>query len=174
VQSVAIRRRSKRVYNVKKTLVIGFFGLVLSLIAASSSASGRDAAPATSYRLSASMTPGQVVTIRNRPWRVPAQIAKARGSLTATLDTKRRTLTWRITYSGLGNTPLVIADVHIGRPGRFGPILTRLCAECHSGQRGVKKLKGDDPAKFLATNTWLTLITGQYPNGVVRGQIKPG
>ena len=75
-------------------------------------------------------------------------------------------------YSGLGNSRLVIADVHIGKPGRFGPVLVRLCADCRSGQSGVKKLKRDDPAKFLATNTWLTIITGQYPNGVVRGQIK--
>jgi CHRD domain len=156
---------------VKKALSI-VVALGVSLVAGSGISNAGEAASAKTYRLSASMTPGQVVTIRNRPWRFPTSWAKARGSLTATLDTKRRTLTWRIQYSGLRNTPLVIADVHIGKPGRFGPILVRLCAECKSGQRGVKKLKADDPAKFLATNTWLTLITGPYPNGVVRGQIK--
>ncbi len=156
----------------KKALSI-VVALGVSLVAGSSSSNAGEAASAKTYRLSASMTPGQVVTIRNRPWRFPTALANARGSLTATLDTERRTLTWRIQYSGLRN-PLVIADVHIGKPGRFGPILVRLCAECKSGQRGVKKLKGDDPAKFLATNTWLTLITGKYPNGVIRGQIKVG
>jgi hypothetical protein len=118
------------------------------------------------------MTPGQVVTPTNKPWRVPAAVKNAKGVLTATVDTKRRTLTWKITYSRLGQSPLVIADVHIGQPGRFGPILVRLCAECKSGQHGVKKMKADDLSKFLRGITWMTLITGEYPNGVVRGQIK--
>jgi hypothetical protein len=156
---------------VNKALVT-VVALGLSLVAGSGVSSAGQATSAKTYQLRASMTPRQVVTVRNRPWRFPAAAAKGRGSLTATLNPSRRTLSWRIQYSGLGNTPLVIADVHIGKPGRFGPILFRLCANCKSGQRGVKKLKRDDAEKFLARNTWLTLITGPHPNGVVRGQIK--
>ena len=155
----------------KKALSI-VVALGVLLVAGSGVSNAGEAASAKTYRLSANMTPRQVVTVRNRPWRVPAAVANAKGSLAATLDTKRRTLTWKITYSGVGKTPLVIADVHIGKPGRFGPILVRLCADCKSGQRGVKKLKADDASKFIAGITWLTLITGDYPNGIVRGQIK--
>ena len=118
------------------------------------------------------MTPSQVVTPTNQRWRVPAAAKNAKGLLTATVDTKRGRLTWKITYSRLGQSPLVIADVHVGKPGRFGPVLVRLCDKCKSGQHGVKKMKADDLSKLLSGITWMTLITGQYPNGVVRGQIK--
>jgi hypothetical protein len=157
---------------VKQVLVLATMVGVSLALGSGSHAQG-DAASKV-YRLSAAMTPGQVVTPQNRPWHVPPALAKARGSLTATLDTKRLTLTWRIGYTGLGSPSLVIADIHIGKPGRFGPILVRLCDHCKSGQSGVKKLKAVAPAILLSGNTWLTLITGQYPNGVLRGQIKVG
>jgi hypothetical protein len=155
----------------KQALVLAAV-LGVSLVAGFGSSQAGQATVAKTYRLTAAMTPSQVVTPRNRPWRVPAALAKSKGSLSATLDTRRRTLTWRITYSGLGAPPIVIADVHIGKRGRFGAILVRLCAGCKSGQKGVKKLKATAPATLLSRSTWLTLITDEYPNGVVRGQIK--
>jgi hypothetical protein len=156
---------------VKQALAIAA-ALGVFLIAGSVSSNAGNATAAKTQRVTALLTPKQVVTPTNQRWRVPARVAKAKGFLSATLDTKRRTLTWRITFSRLGRPSLVVADVHIGKAGRFGPILVRLCEKCKSGQRGVKKLKADDASKFLAGNTWLTLITAEYPNGVVRGQIK--
>jgi hypothetical protein len=143
----------------------------VSVVAVANSNAGQ-AAGAKTYPVRATMTATQVVTPSNKQWRVPSAAAKAKGTLIATLDTKKRTLTWKLTFSRLGSSRLVVADVHAGKPGRFGPVLLRLCAVCKSGQSGVKKLSADDSFKFLGGNTWMTLITGQYPNGVVRGQIK--
>jgi hypothetical protein len=122
----------------------------------------------TTYRLSASMTPRQVVTPRNRPWRVPARLSNARGMFSGTL--RGPELAWRITYSGLASQRLVVADIHLGKPGRFGAIAVRLCADCKPGQHGTKRLTMRE-VELLRRDTWITLITGQYPNGVIRGQI---
>jgi hypothetical protein len=155
---------------VRKVLAV-VVALGVSLVVGSGVSSAGEAATAKTYRLRANMTPGQVVTPRNRQWRVPASLASARGSFTATFDTQRRTLAWKINYTGLGHQPLVIADIHVGKSGRFGPILVRLCSECKPGQRGVKRLT-KVKAQILTGDTWVTLITGKYPNGVLRGQIR--
>ena len=114
------------------------------------------------------MTPDQVVTPRNRPWRVPAAVSNARGTFSGTL--RGAELAWRINYTGLEDEPLVVADIHVGKPGSFGPIAVRLCDDCKSGQRGTKRLTGRE-LELLQGESWVTLITGHYPNGVVRGQI---
>lgn len=155
----------------RKALVL-VVALGVSLVVGSGVSSAGDATAAKTYRLSVGMTPGQVITPRNRRWRVPADVARARGTFTATFDAQRRRLAWKISYTGLRNEPLVIADIHVGKPGRFGPILVRLCSECKSGQKGVKRLTKTKAQILTVGNTWVTLITAKYPNGVLRGQIK--
>jgi hypothetical protein len=76
------------------------------------------------------------------------------------------------TYSGVGSNPLKIADVHYGKPGQFGPILFRLCGPCKSGQTGKKSISATALHSIKAGNGWVTVITGTYPNGVIRGQIE--
>ena len=129
---------------------------------------GDPAITAAATRLNANMTPDQVVTPRNRPWRVPSAVSDARGTFSATL--RGGELAWRINYTGLPNEPLVIADIHVGKPGDFGPVAVRLCDDCRSGQHGTKRLTRRE-LELLRSDSWVTLITGDYPNGVVRGQI---
>jgi hypothetical protein len=81
-------------------------------------------------------------------------------------------LSWRLTYSSLDHPTIVIADIHYGKPGKFGPILVRLCGPCKSGQRGTKKVKAIYVPMIKSGNTFITLITGKNPNGEVRGQIE--
>jgi CHRD domain len=161
----------RRFHAVRKALAV-VVTLGVSLVVGTGVSSAGEAATAKTYQLRASMTPGQVVTPRNRDWRVPASLAGARGSFTATFDQQRRTLAWKINYTGLANQPLVIADIHVGKPGRFGPILVRLCSECKPGQKGVKRLTKVKAQILTTGDTWVTLITGKYPNGALRGQIK--
>jgi hypothetical protein len=142
-----------------------------ALVAPGFSSAGQ-AAVAKTLRLSATMTPQQVVTPKNKKWPVPASVRNARGAFSGSVSSDGRRLSWRISYSKLGNPALVIADIHIGKPGRFGPILVRLCGPCHSGQSGVKKLERGASSYFSSNNSWVTLITNKYPNGVVRGQIR--
>jgi len=119
----------------------------------------------------ARMTPKEVVTPANKAWTAPASLKQAQGNLTAKVSTDGRRLSWKISYSNLGPTALVIADIHFGKSGQFGPILVRLCGPCKPRQSGVKTLKAGMLATLKSGNTWATLITNRYPNGAVRGQI---
>jgi hypothetical protein len=122
--------------------------------------------------LVATMTPKQVVTPANKAWNAPASLKDAQGTLSANVSPDGRRLSWKLSYSNLGPTALVIADIHIGKPGRFGPFLVRLCAPCKPGQTGVKTVKAGTVATLKSGNTWATLLTNKYPNGAVRGQLR--
>jgi len=126
------------------------------------------------HRLTAVMTPRQVVTPTNKPAAFPAAMKGATGTFTGTTSADGRTLKWKVTYANLGAPALVIADIHIGKPGKFGPILMRVCGPCKRGQSGVIKLKSGYAARLATSDQWVTLITEKYPNGIVRGQIKVG
>jgi hypothetical protein len=116
----------------------------------------------------------QVVTPKNRPWKVPTSVQNAHGSFTGTMKAvgTRRTLRWHITYVGVGSSPLQIADIHYGKQRHFGPLLVRLCGPCKSGQSGTKKISAWAVRSIKAGSAWITIITGKYPNGVIRGQIR--
>jgi hypothetical protein len=122
--------------------------------------------------LKATLTPAQVVTPQGKKWVVPAGVRNARATLTARLGADGRTLTWKLTYAHVPGS--VIADIHIGKAGKFGAVLGRLCTSCRSGRQGKTKLKLNYSSQFRVNNTWVTLITPKYPNGVVRGQITRG
>ena len=132
---------------------------------------GRSVAEKT-MSLSAAMTPQQVVTPKNKPWRAPSDVRNAKGTFTGTVSADGRRLSWRVSYSGIGNTTAAIADIHYGKRGQFGPILVRLCGPCKSGKSGVTKLGAGAALQFTSGNAWVTVITTKYPNGVVRGQIR--
>jgi hypothetical protein len=120
-------------------------------------------------KLSAKMTAAQVV-----PKKPKGSVAKAVGTFVGTLRLKgkRWQLSWHLTYKGLDHPSIVIADIHYGKPGRFGPIVVRLCGPCKSGQSGVKRVKAARVPAIKSGNTFLTLITGKNPNGEIRGQVK--
>ena len=144
--------------------------VILGTLALSSIAAG--ATRARTYRLSATMDPRQVVTVSNKAWPVPTAYSKSKGTFTGTFNEATGRLAWTITFSGLARPKLRIVDIHYGRPGRFGAFLARACAGCKSGQRGVIKVKPSARRDIAAGKAWVTLITEQYPNGVIRGQIK--
>ena len=147
--------------------------IVLALIGATVAAPTLAAgASATASKLGATMNTRQVVTPKNKRWNAPASVAKARGTFTGTLNKKTGKLTWRITYSGIGKPALTLADIHLGPRGKFGALIVRLCGDCKSGQRGTSKVKRSFVTAITSGNSWVTLITGKYPNGVIRGQIR--
>jgi len=152
----------------------GLFFLALSAVALAlpaGSGAGRTVA-AKSVSITAAMTPQQVVTPTSKPWRVPAGVRNAKGTFSGTLSPDGRTLTWHVSYTGIGKTTAAITDIHFGKPGKFGPILIRVCGPCTSGRSGVAKLKVGTANQFTTGNSWVTVITTTYPNGVVRGQIR--
>jgi CHRD domain len=130
-------------------------------------------AASSAGKLSATMDAHHVVTPKNKPWTPPAAVAKAKGTFSATLGgAGGRVVKWRVSYSGVGSSPLKIVDVHYGKPGHFGPILFRVCGPCKSGQSGSKKVSASVIHSIKVGAAWVTVITGTYPNGVIRGQIR--
>ena len=119
-------------------------------------------------KLSAKMNARQVV-----PTKPKGNVARARGTLKATLSGAgaRWKLSWRVTYRKLDHPRLVIADVHYGKPGKFGPVIVRLCGPCKSGQHGRKKVSSLWVDAIENGDSFITLITAKNPNGEIRGQI---
>ena len=147
-------------------------GLIAPVAALALAASGVGlAAGGGTVRLSAKMDAHQVV-----PKAPKGDVAHASGGFVGTLveDGTKWELKWRVTYSRLDNPKIVIADIHYGKSGKFGPLLVRLCGPCRSGQHGVKKVKTIYVPLIKSGNSFITLITGKNPNGEVRGQIKVG
>src|SRR3954462_1395232 len=95
---------------------------------------------ADTVKLSAKMDARQVV-----PQKPKGNVARATGTFTGTLTGRgaspRWTLSRRVTYSKLDHPTLVVADMHFGKRGKFGPVIVRLCDSCKSGQHGVVKVK---------------------------------
>lgn len=159
--------------GVRRALILALVFGVVGLAGEGRSGASTTAA-AKSYSLSAKMNARQVVTPTNKPWTPPSSVADAHGSFagTLTISAGSRMLRWQITYVKVGTSRLQIADIHLGKPGRFGQILVRLCASCKSGQSGTKKVSAFAAKAIIAGNSWITVITGKFPNGVIRGQIK--
>jgi len=159
--------------QMRKALAISTAMAAAAILISPSVSAGSRALNET-YRLKATMTPQQVVTPQNKRWKVPTSVKHAHGSFTGTmaLSGRRRTLRWTIRYTGIGSNPLEIADIHYGKPGQFGPVIKRLCGPCESGQSGKKKLSAWGARSIKTGNAWITIITGKYRNGVIRGQIK--
>jgi CHRD domain len=127
------------------------------------------AGSAETIKLSARMDARQVV-----PQKPKGNVTRATGTFTGTLGGSGsvRKLSWEITYRNLDHPSIVIADIHYGKRGKFGPIIVRLCGPCKSGQHGVRKVKGSWVPAIKAGNSFITLITGKNPNGEIRGQIR--
>jgi hypothetical protein len=140
----------------------------LAAAALASGAAGGALAASAPANLKASMNALQVVPNGPR-----ANLAHASGMFRGTLSRSGSgwKLAWRITYRDIGTPIITIADIHRGKPGHFGPILTRLCAQCHSGQQGRKTLTSADVSMIKSGGAFLTIITDKYPNGAIRGQI---
>jgi hypothetical protein len=143
-------------------LVVAVFGLVTTAAAFGTSTQ--------TLKVSAKMSARQVV----KPGKPRGNVARASGTFAGTLKSSdlRWNLAWRITYTGLDHPKIVIADIHYGKPGQFGPIVVRLCGPCKSGQQGIVKVKARRIDGIKAGNTFITLITNRNPNGEIRGQIK--
>jgi hypothetical protein len=144
---------------------------LLSVVAATALAAASGPAfggAAEILKLSAKMNARQVV-----PHKPKGNVARATGTFTGTLAAGglRRKLSWRITYRKLDHPRIVIADIHYGKPGQFGPVIVRLCGPCKTGQRGVVKVKRTWVPAIKSGSAFITLITAKNPNGEIRGQI---
>jgi hypothetical protein len=101
----------------------------------------------------------------------PKQAAAATGVFTASLS--GRTLVWRLTFSHLTGRALA-AHIHVGRPGKAGPVAVPLCGPCASGAHGKTVVTSKVRSAILAGGAYVNVHTATNPGGEIRGQVVKG
>jgi hypothetical protein len=119
------------------------------------------------YSLTASLTASQEV-----PKPAGAK-AGATGKFTGTVveSGKRKTLTWKLTYSRLTGKATA-AHIHLGKKGKAGNVAVPLCGPCKSGQKGTAQLTEAQVSAIEAGKTYVNIHTVKNAAGEIRGQIK--
>jgi hypothetical protein len=104
---------------------------------------------------------------------IPAPKGAVRGAGTFTATLAGRSLTWRLTFSGLTGKALA-AHVHLGKPGVAGPVVVPLCGPCVSGAHGRVTVTARVRTALLAGGAYVNVHTARNPAGEIRGQVTGG
>lgn len=99
---------------------------------------------------------------------VPANPSTATGAMTGTYDKSTRTLTYRVTYTGL--TPAA-GHIHQAAPGVNGGVIIPFSSVATSPITGTATLSEADGAKLLSGETYVNLHTQAYSGGEIRGNM---
>lgn len=100
----------------------------------------------------------------------PAGAPKGTGTFTGTVGPKR-VLTWRLTFRRLTSAPAG-AHIHLGRPGRTGPVAVALCGTvCRSPVSGRTVLTAAQLRAVTSGGAYVNVHTTKNPGGEIRGQI---
>jgi CHRD domain len=84
-------------------------------------------------------------------------------------DTAR--ITWRLTFSHLSGKA-VASHIHLGKPGKAGPVAITLCGPCKNGQKGVSTATHAQFNAIESGRAYVNIHTVKNPAGEIRGQIK--
>jgi hypothetical protein len=103
---------------------------------------------------------------------VPPTDSKATGKGNFTYDGASKKLTWTITYSGLSAEAKA---AHLHGPAKegenAGPMIT--LSPLQSPIKGAAILTEDQVKALTGGNMYVNVHTAQYPDGEIRGQVKP-
>ncbi len=124
---------------------------------------------AKSYMLKATLKPGIEV-----PRTKDAVGASGTFTATITLHGTSGTLTWVLSFSHLSG-PATAAHVHIGAPGKSGPVVVPLCGPCKSPNKGsfTGAVAGSSQLlnALLHGGAYVNVHTKLNPGGEIRGQV---
>jgi len=126
---------------------------------------------------------------------VPANVTPATGTFSATIDETAKTITFTLTFSGLEGTTTV-AHIHVGQFDVVGGVSAFLCGggskpACPASgtvtgtivaadvigpvPQGVNAGDFDKLVQAIeAGKAYANVHSSRFPNGEIRGQIKPG
>jgi hypothetical protein len=88
-------------------------------------------------------------------------------------ESKARTgarVTWKLTFRRLTGAATA-ARIHLGRPGKSGPITIPLCGPCSSGVTGTSQASATVVRTLLRNGAYANVHTMKNPSGEIRGQI---
>ena len=117
---------------------------------------------ANATRLRASLNARQEVP--KQAVKVPAASGMFTGTLTGTK------LTWSLVFRKLSG-PATAAHIHLGRPGKAGPVAVPLCGPCSSGAKGTATLTAAQVKAVLGGGTYVNVHTAKNPAGEIRGPL---
>lgn len=144
--------------------------VALALFAAAATALAGNATAQKTYLLRATLD-----TRHETPPAKDAQGASGVFTATLTLSGKKGTFLWKLTFKNLSG-PAIAAHVHIGAPGKAGPIAIPLCGRCTAAAHGSYTGPiGANPTLLKALlhgGAYANVHTKKNPNGEIRGQIK--
>jgi hypothetical protein len=120
------------------------------------------------YNLTANLKPRLEVP---KPKGVPVGASGLFTGRAVELDNDQARLTWRLTFSKL-SARAGAAHIHVGKPGKAGPVMVALCGPCRSGQRGTAMITHAQLAKIEAGGTYVNIHTAKNAAGEIRGQVK--
>jgi CHRD domain len=121
-----------------------------------------------SYKVSTSLKASSEVP---KPTGAPAGATGTFKGTAVELANDKAKVTWKITFSHLSGKAIA-AHIHIGKPGKAGPVVLALCGPCKSGQKGSGMLTHAQFAKLEAGAGYVNVHTTKNPGGEIRGQIK--
>ena len=103
---------------------------------------------------------------------VPPTESKATGKADFTYDDASKKLTWTITYRGLSDKAKA---AHLHGPAKegenAGPMIT--LSPLPSPIKGAAILTEDQVKALTGGNMYVNVHTAKYPDGEIRGQVKP-
>ena len=79
-------------------------------------------------------------------------------------------LTWKLTFSGLTGAATA-AHIHMGKPGKAGPVVVPLCGPCKSGQKGTAKISKAVIKALEGKNAYVNVHTAKNQGGEIRGAV---
>jgi NitT/TauT family transport system substrate-binding protein len=119
------------------------------------------------YTLSGTLTPTAEVPR-------PRGAARSRATFSATLK-QNGELRWQLTINRL-TQPATAAHLHLGAPGRSGPVRLTLCRPCRPRSSGTVRIGSGLSNQIKAGQVYVNVHTPRNPAGEVRAQIvaEPG
>ena len=135
---------------------------VLALAAMGAGAGlGLAAEKAETYKLSATLVPGQ---------EVPKPMGgSGSGTFAGTLTTGGK-LKYTLTFKGLSGKAMQ-AHIHLGKKGKAGNVIVPLCGPCTSPVKGTATLKKSLVEDVEEGGTYVNVHTARNPAGEIRGQV---
>lgn len=103
---------------------------------------------------------------------VPPTDSAGTGKLEATLDTDSKVFTWTVTYEGLSGDATG-AHFHAGVEGAAGDVVVPIPDPLASPINGNATLTDDQVTQLQGGNWYVNIHTAKFPDGEIRGQVKP-